>query len=243
MTSDDLPENDGLGGWLVDTDAMTALSWMRAFEGGVLEGSDYRFLTPNNIAAFQFLRKLQEDGCAWMPSESLDPLAAFSERKALFVTADLGQFADVTRDFAAASNTDDWVPLAFPGKSNQAVVVYGSSLVMLKSAPETQLAAWLFMDWLLSPENDARAAKTNGLFPLRASSLELLGDYASSHPRWQQAVELIPQGDIQPQLGSWRKVRVMLGDGFTQMFRVSVPSGQVAAILAQMESTSRELSR
>ena len=79
-------------------------------------------------------------------------------------------------------------------------------------------------------------------FPMRSSSLELLGDYASSHPRWQQAVDLIPQGDIQPQLGSWRKVRVMLGDGFTQMFRVSLPSGQVAVILAQMESTSRELS-
>jgi hypothetical protein len=35
----------------------------------------------------------------------------------------------------------------------------------------------------------------------------------------------------------------MLGDGFTHMYRVNVPSGQVAAILAQMESISRDLSK
>jgi hypothetical protein len=34
----------------------------------------------------------------------------------------------------------------------------------------------------------------------------------------------------------------MLGDGFEHMYRVNVSSGQVAAILAQMESMARELS-
>jgi ABC-type glycerol-3-phosphate transport system substrate-binding protein len=242
LLNDAADDNNGLGGWVVDTDAMTAFSWMRAFEGGVLEGNDYRFMTPNNIQAFTFLRKLQEDGCAWMPAPDVDPLAAFANRHALFVTAGLEQFQSVTRLFAAANNTDDWVPLAFPGASHDSLVIYGSSLVMLKSTDAAQLAAWLFMDWLLSPENDARQASTTGFFPLRASALQQLSDYSSSHPRWRAAVELIADGDIQPQLGSWRKVRVMLGDGFTQMFRVSLPSGQVPAVLALMESTSRDLS-
>ena len=153
------------------------------------------------------------------------------------------KFAQVTRAFAAADNKDDWVPLAFPGESNQALQIYGSSLVMFAQGEEARLAVWLFMDWLVSAENDARNTKTTGLFPVRTSSLELLQDYASSHPRWEQAVQLIPRGDIQPQLGSWRKVRVMLGDGFNQMFRVSLPSGQVPAILAQMESTAHDLDR
>jgi ABC-type glycerol-3-phosphate transport system substrate-binding protein len=243
LLQDAVDDNNGLGGWAVDTDAMTAFSWMRAFEGGVLEGSDYRFMTPHNIQAFTFLRKLQEDGCAWMPAADADPLAAFAGRSALFVTAPLEQFPDVTRHFASVGSTDDWVPLAFPGESQDALVFYGSSLVMLKSTDEAQLASWLFMDWLLSAENDARSSRTTGLFPLRASALAMLGDYSASHPRWQAAVDLIPDGEIQPQLASWRKVRVMLGDGFTQMFRVSLPSGQVPAILALMESTSRDLSK
>jgi ABC-type glycerol-3-phosphate transport system substrate-binding protein len=114
---------------------------------------------------------------------------------------------------------------------------------MLKSNEAEQLAAWLFMSWLLSPENDARSARTIGLFPLRNSTRALLADYETSHPQWAKAVGLAQEGNLQPQLASWRVVRVMLGDGFTQMFRVSLPSGQVPAILAQMESTARELGR
>jgi len=242
LTADAIPENDSLGGWLVDTDAMTALSWMQAFGGGVLEGNDYRFMTPANVSAFTFARKLQEDGCAWIPAADTDPLAAFAARNALFITADLSQFSAVTRAFGTAGNTDTWRALAFPGEK-PVLPIYGSSLVMFKSTQENQLATWLFMDWLLSPENDARSAQTTGLFPLRASSMSWLTDYQASHPQWVQAVELIPDGGLQPQLGSWRMVRVMLGDGFAQMFRIGLPSDEVAKFLVQMESTSRDLSK
>ena len=70
-----------------------------------------------------------------------------------------------------------------------------------------------------------------------------LTDYQASHPQWAQAVELIPDGGLQPQLGSWRLVRIMLGDGFAQMFRIGLPSDEVAKFLVQMESTSRDLSK
>ena len=243
MSADALPENDGLGGWIVDTDSMTALAWMQAFGGGALEGDGYRFLTQKNIDAFTFVRKLQEDGCSWMTAVDVDPLTAFAARQALFITAPLEQFPDVTRAFGAAVNTDEWIPLAFPGRNNSALPIYGSSLVMFRSNDEEQLATWLFMDWLLSSENDARSARTTGLFPLRTSSVSLLTDYEASHPQWAQAVRLISEGSLQPQLGSWRSVRVMLGDGFMQMFRVSVPSGQIATVLAQMEATSHDLSK
>lgn len=242
LTADAVPENDSLGGWLVDTDAMTALAWMQSFGGGVLEGNDYRFMTPANVSAFTFVRKLQEDGCAWMPAADTDPLTAFAARNALFITADLAQFSAVTRAFGTAGNTDTWRALAFPGEK-PALPIYGSSLVMFKSTPENQLATWLFMDWLLSPENDARSTQTTGLFPLRTSSMSWLTDYQASHPQWVQAVELIPDGGLQPQLGSWRLVRIMLGDGFAQMFRIGLPSDEVAKFLVQMESTSRDLSK
>jgi ABC-type glycerol-3-phosphate transport system substrate-binding protein len=240
MLTDALPANDGLGGWLVDTDAMTALAWMQAFGGGALEGADYRFMTPQNMDAFSFVRKMQEDGCAWMPASNVDPIASFVNHNALFITVGLEQFPEVARAFSAAGSADQWIPLAFPGLAASALPIYGSSLVMLKSNDPQQLATWLFMDWLLSTDNDARSALTTGFFPLRTSTLNLLTDYEASHPQWGLAVKLIPQGSLQPQLASWRAVRVMLGDGFTEMFRVS---GQAAVILTQMESTSHELNK
>ena len=81
------------------------------------------------------------------------------------------------------------------------------------------------------------------LFPLRTSSLSYLEDYRKSHPQWAEVVDMLPSGELQPELASWRLVKIMLGDGFSHMFKANVPSGQVAAILAQMESTSRDLSK
>jgi ABC-type glycerol-3-phosphate transport system substrate-binding protein len=113
----------------------------------------------------------------------------------------------------------------------------------LKSTSEKQLAAWLFARWLLDNEQDARWVEATHLFPIRTSTIDLLGSYEKTHPQWAQAIKLLPQGEIQPQLASWREVKVVLGDGFTHMYRVNVPSGQVPAILAQMESISRSLGK
>lgn len=241
MLKDETQQNDLAGGWFVDAEPMTAYAWLLAFEGGVLEGNDYRFLTPNNIAAFKFLRDLSEASCTWQAAGT-NPINAFAGREALFISASLEDLPAVARAFATANSTDKWKVIAFPGTDEDALVVYGSSYVVLKSTAEEQLAAWLFIRWLMENEQDARRVETTHLFPLRESTVELLGDYRKTHPAWAQAVELLPQGEIQPQLASWRTVKVMLGDGFTHMYRVNVPSGQVAAILAQMESISRELS-
>jgi ABC-type glycerol-3-phosphate transport system substrate-binding protein len=242
MLKDDSALNDFKGGWLVNTDPMTAYAWLLAFEGGVLDGSDYRFLTPNNIKAFKYLRELSEARCAWQAADA-DPYTAFANREAMLITASLEDLPDVARAMASAKNTDKWKVISFPGENEDALIIYGSSYVILNSTNNEQLAAWLFARWLLDNEQDARWVEATHLFPIRTSTLELLGDYEKTHPQWAQAIKLLPQGEIQPQLASWRKVKVMIGDGFTHMYRVNVPSGQVPAILAQMESISRDLGK
>ncbi len=240
MLKDDSPQNDFAGGWIVDTEPMSAYAWMLAFEGGISEGDGYRFLSPNNIDAFKFLRELSETSCAWQAAAA-DPLTAFANREALFITASLEDLPALNREFVSANNTDQWKLIPFPGKDEGAFVVYGSSYVILNSTDEEQLAAWLFARWLLENTQDARWVEATNLFPLRTSTIDLLADYKKTHPQWEQAVELLPQGELQPQAASWRTVKVMLGDGFAHMYRVNVPSGQVAAILAQMESLARDL--
>lgn len=242
MLTDEFAENDALGGWLVNTDIMTAYSWMLAFGGGVLEEGNYHFLTPNNIDAYKFLRELSETSCTWQ-STSADPITAFSNREALFITTNLTDLPGVARAFAAANSTDKWSVMSFPNGDAGVMAVYGSSYVILDTTDEEQLAAWLFVRWLTDNKQDARWVEATHLFPLHTSTLELLGDYEKTHPQWKQAVDLLPEGKLQPQLASWRTVKIMLGDGFNHMYRVSTPSGQVAAILAQMETMSKDLSK
>jgi ABC-type glycerol-3-phosphate transport system substrate-binding protein len=245
LGEDEDSTNDPLGGWLIDTHAMTPLSWMIAFGGGVQEEEGYRFLTPGNIAAFRFVKTLQQKNCAWVASLDLPIPDRFATRQALFATASLEDLPNQARAFSAANNTDQWTVLKFPGDERDALVIYGSSYIMFESDDVTQLAAWLFMRWLLSAENQARWAQSTGLFPLRNSTLQLLGDYSASHPQWAEAVELLSDGETTPQLASWRVVRVMLEDGFRDMFDTirhpDLTAGQVPLILKQMDDTAEDL--
>jgi len=103
------------------------------------------------------------------------------------------------------------------------------------------------MRWMLSAENQARWVQSTGLFPLRASTMELLADYSASHRQWTEAVKLLPHGEDTPQLSSWRLVRVMLGDGFRDMFDTirhpDLTEGQVPLILKQMDDTVADLNQ
>lgn len=239
--------NDPLGGWLIDADATTALSWMFAFGGGAQQEDGYRFLAPGNIDAFKYLKALQQKNCAWVASPDLSVYDRFAARQALFVTASLEEFPDLSRAFSAASNSDEWVALPFPGADRNALVVYGSSFIAFNSDDETQLASWLFIRWMLSAENQADWVRSAGLFPLRSSTLNLLADYSADHPQWAEAVKFLSSGEVTPQLPSWRLVRVMLEDGFRDMFDTirhpDLTEGQIPVILTQMDETADELSK
>jgi len=239
--------NDALGGWLIDTNAATPLSWMYAFNGGVQEEQGYRILTNNNIDAFKFLKVLQQKSCAWVASPDMSVYDRFASRQALFATASLEEFMDQSRAFGALGSKDEWIVLQFPGKDQTAFVVYGSSFVVFESDDMTQLASWLFIRWMLSAEHQAKWVHSTGLFPLRSSTTDLLADYSDSHPQWAQAVDLLPTGKMTPKLASWRVVRIMLSDAFRDMFDTirhpDLTDGQVPVILKQMEDTAQDLNQ
>jgi multiple sugar transport system substrate-binding protein len=246
LAADDDTTNNALGGWLIDTNPITPLSWMFAFGGGVQEEESYRFLTPSNIDAFRFVKVLQQKGCAWVPSSDLSVYDRFAMRQALFATASLEELADQSRSFIQTGNRDEWTILSFPGSEDAAFVVYGSSFVMFESDDVTQLASWLFMRWMLAQDNQAQWVRSTGLLPIRTSTMNLLADYQRDHPQWAAAVNLLPNGQIPPQLGSWRIVRTMLGDGFRDMFDTirhpDLTDGQIPLILKQMDETVTDLS-
>jgi len=242
MRSDTDPNNDGKGGWIVDTDSKTVLSWMMAFDGGPLQNGNYRFLAPNNIAAFKYLKEMYDENCSWLSSE-VTPYEQFASRLALFVTGSLEDLPAQVRAFNQVGNLDEWTVMAFPGNGGSSFMLYGSSYSLLGSSDENQLASWLFIRWMLSPDNQARWVLSTGLFPLRVSSMVSLANYRIEHPQWRAAVDLIPQGLLQPQLVSWRKVHPIFGDGVSFIFRTDMTSGSVPAVLAQMDRIASELSQ
>ena len=235
-------QNDGKGGWIIDDDPNTVLAWMRGFDGSPLDkNGDYQFISNQNIDALKNLKKLYDQSCIWL-STADTPYEQFANRSALFISANMEEFSDISRRFASAKNRDEWTILPYPGTMQNSVFAYGTSYAILEENDEAEiLASWLFIKWMLTPENQAEFTKSTALFPIRISSLDELSAYEKDNPHWSEAVDLIPRVEIQPKIASWHQVRYVLGDGFEYLFRFDVQAGSVAAILAQMNTTAQAL--
>ncbi len=242
-SSNDFPEDDGTGGWLIDTTPSGVLSWLYAFDSSVTlsDGDGYQFNSPQTADAFQYLKDLFDQGCAWELFESTAE-AEFANRRALFITSTLGDVGYQQEELDLAENKDNWTAIGFPTSSGKAVIdVYGPSYVIFAGTPEENLATWLLIKWLSSPEQGAKLAAARGTFPPRASGLGYLDSYASQNPQWAAAQELLAVARPEPGLESWKNVRWILGDVGTQIFRYYFTSDRIPATLELMDETAAEL--
>jgi ABC-type glycerol-3-phosphate transport system substrate-binding protein len=235
--------NDGYGGWIVDTDYQSVLAWIYAHDGAVYSDDGYTFDTDQNQAALEYIKKLYDSNCAWL-STDLTTHDQFAMRSALFTSGDLSELDAQLEAFARApadTAKDRWTVMPYPGVGDPVIVTYGPSYAALKSTPEQELAAWLFIRWLLETERQEQWVRVGGLFPLRSSALSLLSDYSTTHPQWAAAVALLDDAQPVPPSASWRTMKYVLGDGANYMFRVDLPSAQIPVLLEEMDATAREL--
>lgn len=237
--------NDGFGGLVIENAMLdidspwTAYAWLRAQGGDVFADGKYAFFAPENQSTLNFLAGLRNEGCAWL-SSATSSTEALAAHKALFVAGSLQSLRAQRAAFAGL--TDQWTVIPFPG-ATPAIVTYGPDYVVLKSTAQRQLAAWLFIRWMLSPENQARWARETTLFPARTSALALLDNIRSANPQWVAAFDLLPQAKIYPQSSLWSKARLVLGDGFFQLFESNPSQSDVIRTLHLMDDTVADLSK
>ncbi len=231
--------NDGMGGWVIDRDAPTLLSWMAAF--GAREPSasaqDYSFNTPQSAAAFAYLRKLFDNSCAWLSRNPL-PYDYFASRQSLFYAGDLSEIALQEKVNSRLGVKDQWTVLPFPSQSGKPVLVSGgSSYAMLKRKPVDQLAAWLLIRWLILPRNQARLVKSGLSLPVADSVLAELA--AFNQPQWKAAVQEMDLLSPAPGLPDWWLARNILEDAGWQMLQ---PTAQPpSAVLKQLDDTLADI--
>jgi multiple sugar transport system substrate-binding protein len=236
-------DDDGTGGWLINTDPSGILSWLYAFDSTVLLPNEagYRFNTQESETALRFLKELFDQGCAFEVLESTAEVE-FANRRALFVTSSLSNVKFQNSEFAGAENDDSWTVMGFPSPGGEPVIsVYGPSYFMFAGTPEENLAAWLVTKWLLTPEQDAKMVEARGTFPVKVSTLDLLDNYADEHPHWAAAQDLLEHAETEPGLESWGSVRWILGDVGTQIFRYYFTPDRIPATLELMDETASEL--
>lgn len=239
--------NDGTGGWMISTNYSTMLGWLQAFGSNVITTevkpgrNVYVFASVQAGETFTFLRKLYDAGCAWQ-AESQYTEIEFATRQGLFAAGSLTDIPYQAQAFQGLQYVDEWTVLPFPSPDGKpAIYVYGPAYEILTSSPERQLAAWVFLKWLLKAENQAELVQTSGAFPLRKSMADLLAPYAKQYPQWAAAVNLLPVAYPEPPFQSWSMVRWALTDASVQLFRPYTKADQVSGLLEYLDATASEL--
>ncbi|HEX9029668.1 MAG TPA: extracellular solute-binding protein, partial [Anaerolineales bacterium] len=235
---------DKAGGFILSTDTTAILGWMESFGAEIIRpgGDGYNFDTPQVRDTFKYLRGLYDSGCAWLLPDNQPPQADFAARRGLFAVGSLADLPYQAAAFQQIGSTDEWTVLPFPSPVGKpALIFYGPSYEILASTPERQLAAWLFLKWLVAPQNQAQLAAATGAFPSRDGGLAALADYRKSHPQWASAAGLLPLAQPEPSYRSWGLVRWAVSDAATQLFRSYFNIAQVPELGKLLDQTAADL--
>lgn len=155
------------------------------------DGTRYVFNGLEGLEALTFLRDLLDRGCAMPATDPRGERADFGTGQVLFTissTTGLSQY----KQAVSAGAGFQWRIYPPPHTSAQPRMnVYGASLAILKTTPQQQLAAWLFLKWMSEPEQQARWASVTGYYPARRSAADLLANYFSENPLYAKAFEFL----------------------------------------------------
>jgi multiple sugar transport system substrate-binding protein len=243
LLADNDIQNDGMGGWIVNTDGRTIYSWLKVFDTpNVLRGEPVSFVfnQPQAEQTFSFLRGMLDEGCAWVARNPISP-EYFTRRQALFYTASLVDLPMQVSAHSKADSQDEWTVLPFPGEPRPTLVVSGVSYGIFRSTQAEELAAWLFVRWMSSAENQARLLRAGGGLPVSVSAASLADDTIRQTPQWAKTIAWIPFAQPTPQSPGWRVARYILEDAAWQAMQSYVLPDQIPAILEELDATIAEV--
>lgn len=242
----------GVGGFVLRTDASAVAAWTYAFGGDILtaDGTAYDYSSPATVDALSFVQELAtpgEDGlvCAYFFDGFPNPEVA--SRNALFAMGSSsgipfyeGDFVTVAEE--AGTEPDVYAVAAIPHTTADPVMnIYGGDVMIVKTTPEQELAAWEFVKWFTTPEVQARWVDASGYFPTNSGAVEFLGTYNEANPVYASALDLLQYGKFEPQLISYQGVRDAAEESFNAILQGADPQETLDSLTELANELQAEL--
>jgi multiple sugar transport system substrate-binding protein/sn-glycerol 3-phosphate transport system substrate-binding protein len=217
----------GSGGYILRDDASAVASWAYAFGGDVLDeaGTGYNYADPALVEAMAFVKDLYDDGCAFFFTEGF-PNPEFAARRALFTQGSSSGLPFYASDIATVAEEegrepDVWGVTAIPHTTPDPVQnIYGADVMITRTTPEQQLAAWIFVKWFTTPEGQADWVRASDYFPTRVGTNALIEGYVEENPQWGAAAEMLQFSYYEPQLISYQSVRDAAAEAFNTIMNL-----------------------
>ena len=102
---------------------------------------------------------------------------------------------------------------ALPANKNKVTGVGGSSIAIFKTNSSKEAAAWEFVNWMSSPENNLEWSMNTGYIPLRLSvrNSETYQQYLADNPHMQIVLDQSDYGRARPNTVSYADLSRVLG--------------------------------
>lgn len=203
-----------------------------SFGGEVISGDGKKALfdQPPGVKALQLYETLGNEKLAYQ-IQGVDDQNDLLAGRALYM---MRSSTSVPVLAAGFNDNGKWEVSIIPqgGSPKPVTVLYGANISIMKSTPEKQLAAWLFIKWLTRPDVTARWGldASNGYFPVRQSALQqaAAATFLDTNPRFKQALEVSRSGKVEPSARGWNEVRNFIADAMTGLL-----TGKMTAVQAQ----------
>jgi ABC-type glycerol-3-phosphate transport system substrate-binding protein len=142
------------------------------------------------------------------------------------------------------NSNDEWSVLPYPSITAKPVLlVDGDSFAITSQNEENALAAWVFVRWLLSPENQIRMVEEAGTFPLSETAINLLKDYKNMHPAWAAALGYLPLAEKVPDDSNWGLTKEVLSDISWKLIQYNTKRDDIPMIFQDAQNLLSEITR
>lgn len=231
-------------GYELSIDASTFAD-MLVNRGGAMVNEDATAYTFGDRAGLDVLTLIQElfdEDCAIVETEAYGDQVDFGVGRVLFTFSSTSGLP-FYRDVVAQGGGFNWSISTMPTTlDTPRVNIYGASLSILRTTPEKQLAAWLFIKWLTEPEQSARWTRATDYFPVRRSAAEGLTDYFDENPQFEKAFGFLSNEiAIEPGLVAYDECREMIGEMLSSVAAGEDPATWLDATIDECNAFMQEV--
>lgn len=215
------PNGEDLFGFPITGDSSEFEAFVAAHGGSIYADGAYQFTSDPVVATLQMYKDQYDAGCYYYPDRPYGNTGDFALGLNPMAPTSTAGFTFIINDFANAGIEADWSVNAFPHtEGNEVVQVYVPSIILVPSTPEQQLASWLFLKYLTTPEAGAAWMGATGYFSPVYSAASLVAEDTMATPAlypYQQATTaLLNNPDIRiyssPNAVSYGTVRGLVSE-------------------------------
>lgn len=221
------PNGEDRQGFGVSGDASLFESFVAGQGSAIYDGESFTF--EGNEAVQRVLQMFQDmynEGCLYIPAERFGDQADFNLGLNPIYSTSTAGFTFIITGFEESGVEAEWVVAPFPHSTENPVAqVFVPSIIMVPSTPEQQLASWLFLKYLTSPEAAATWSAGSGYFnPVLSTSTTLVEEdfsFEGLYPYYSAGAGLInnPENTLysSPNIAAYGTVRGLISEAIANV--------------------------